>query len=152
MTSRALEYWYPRLAGLLAVIVYLLAFRRTPISEAWKEILNAAVTLASITVGFLITTAATLLSVQESNVVIRRARRAGAYRDLVEYIISGARWNFAAALLSAAGMLLDLAHPRGWYPYGFAIWIGVAVVAALTITRIFKLLIAILRMNADPDL
>ncbi len=150
--SRPIEYWYPRLAGLLVAILYFLLLRKLPLSPAWKDVFNATITLTSITVGFLITTAATLLGIQDSNAVIRRARRAGAYQDLVEYVISGAKWNFAAGVSSIAALLIDLTQDRFWHPYAFAVWVGVVVVAALTITRIFKLLIAILRLNADPDL
>lgn len=149
MTRRAWEWWSPRIIGLGCGIAYLVLFRKLPLSPGLKDVFSAVLTVASITVGFLITAAGTLLAVQGDHPILRTARQAGAYRLLIEYIISAARWNFTTAVVSATALVVDWQHPSKGLIYGIAAWIVVIAVALLTVVRVFKLLAEVLRASSS---
>lgn len=147
--SRVWEWWYPRIGGIFFASTYVAAFRSSPVPESMHDVFTGVLTVTSITLGFLITAASTLLTIQDSNWLVKRGREAGAYRLLVEYIVSAARWNFSCAVLSAIAISADLKHPVGFYPYAFSGWLGSAAVAALSVIRVFSILAVIMRTNAD---
>jgi sugar (pentulose or hexulose) kinase len=149
--SRICEWWGPRALGVSCGAIYWVLFRKTPVAPAFKDVLSATLTVGAITVGFLITAAGTLLAVQSDNRTLRLARDAGAYRLLVEYIISAARWNFLATVLSAAGLILDWQHFEPEYTYGITVWIIAIAVALLSVMRVFSPLAELLRANSSRD-
>lgn len=150
---RGLEYSYPFVGGFAIFVVCLILFLRAGVSADIRDMFGAALTVESITVGFLINASCTLLTIQESNWIIRRARKVGAYRLLVDYLISGAVWNFLAAVSSAAAYLLQLQKSVAWWQItALSAWCGLITVATLTIIRVFQILTVIMRANADPEI
>jgi hypothetical protein len=145
------EWWGPRMIGFACGLVYLIFFREISIPQSIKEIFTSVLTITSITVGFLITAAGTLLGIQDNNRFLRLARDAGAYRLLIEYIISAARWNFIAAILSAGALLLDWRQPSRLLSDSLALWLFVMVTALMAIVRVFRILEEVLRTNAAPE-
>ena len=147
--SRSGEQAYPVLSGLAIAAVSCLMMWRLGVPDRFRDLLGAALTVASITTGFLITASCTLLSSHESNWMMQRAKGGRAYRDLIEYIISAARWNFIAACASAIGLLVSPDSPAPWHSLPASLFIAVVVTAVLTTIRVFQILAVILRHTAD---
>ena len=126
-------------------------FRHVRLPATMKDVSNGALTVASITTGFLIATLSTLFALQRSDRTFRLARQMGGYRLLVEYLISGSRWNFAAAVLSVFALFFDLQWNPSWLPYAFAVWLLVVSIAVCTIIRVSTILALVLRAVSSPE-
>ena len=140
------ERHYPWVAGLCIAGVWF--FRSSTIPPGTKDLLTSFLNVSAIIVGFLVTSASILLSL-DGKWIIQRSKEAGAYRMLVGYLVSATRWWMALALLSAVGIAFVPPSPLpNWLkPYvvgSFSLWIFVAATASGAAFRVFKIFTSIL--------
>ncbi len=95
------ERLLPWLSLLGAGALYYWYLRRIVSADLLKELLPAALNAASISVGFLISGKAILLSIANSRIV-RTLRQNKSFSRLIGYFISATWWSAAVALLSIA--------------------------------------------------
>jgi hypothetical protein len=135
------ERSYPLVVGIASGAIYLTApaLRNHQLPDTLTGLLSAMVSVAGIAVGFLATAKSILVSIDDKE-IIRKLKKVGYYKRIIGYLRSAIRWSFALAVLSAAGMLIDLkGNWEPWKAVCFAIWLGVTVTAALSYYRVIGL-------------
>lgn len=131
------ERAYPYLAGALAALAWWLS---APEFHADKsDVLSASLTVGSILTGFLATSKAILLSLNDA-AIMKELRGSGYIKDLVSYLAQAILFSFAYAIVSLVGFFLN-----GSEAYWIA-WAGVGVIAALTFIRVVWIQLRILSL------
>jgi hypothetical protein len=138
------------LSGLIAAIGYLSLSRWISIPTGVHDLFSAAVNIAAIGVGFLLTANSILVSADEKWIV-QRAKEAGAYQLLVGYLLGATRWCLAAAILSAVAMLYDPKWDLRWYPVALSVWIYIAIGAAAALVRVLNIFAQVLLALGEED-
>ncbi len=141
------------LPWILAVVCSLLAWRfrvDLPAVGRLHDLFGSVITLAGVAVGFLLTTKTILLSIGD-RWIIRRAKEAGAYSLLVEYLIDATKVCFAVAVITPLWLI---AGPDT-VPYGFDIflscWIGLVFAGISATYRVLRILFQVMRAVGDSD-
>ncbi len=144
--SLLVERNLPWFSGFLAGLAYLL-FRSQPLQEQLRDVFSAVVGVAGIGVTLLITAQSILFS-SDDKWIIQRAKEAGAYRMLVDYLASAVRWSLVLAVFTAVALAFDLKWNLWWYPYAFAAWLWCAVTTVLATSRVARIFLTIFRSSA----
>jgi hypothetical protein len=144
--NSALEKWFPlSLSVLIAVAVFFIFYKYSlSLPTSMEDILTAATTLSSITVGFLAASQAVLLSINQEKVV-KNLKEAGVYRKLIGYLMDAIHWSFILALSSSIGLAIDFSKVQHWHTYAFSGWIFIVCTTFLSCYRILKLFNRVLR-------
>lgn len=137
------ERWYPFVAGLLTGIIFLIACRNCELPKSVKDLLTAALTIGSITIGFVATAKSILFSIEQKR-IIRILKDVSKFKVLVRYLMAAIHWSFAWAALSGLGLLIDFESPALWHTWIFSIWVWFTVTACLTYYRVIKMFSLIL--------
>lgn len=131
------ERIYPYLAGALAALAW---WMFTPEFHAEKsDVLSASLTVGSILTGFLATSKAILLSLNDSS-IMQELKRSGYIKDLVSYLAQAILCSFGYAVVSLVGFFLN-----GCEAY-WIVWAGIGVLAALTFIRVVWIQLRILSL------
>lgn len=131
------ERVYPYLAGALAALAWWIF---TPEFHADKsDVLSASLTIGSILTGFLATSKAILLSLNDTK-IMQDLRRSKYIKDLVSYLAQAILFSFGYAVVSLVGFFLN-GSPVYW-----VVWIATGVVAALTFIRVVWIQLLILSL------
>jgi hypothetical protein len=123
------------LSGLIAALVYAALHQRWSLPTGIHDAFAAAVNIAAIGVGFLLTANSILVSADDKT-IIRLAKEAGVYKVLVRYMLSATYWCLMAAILSVIGLLYDPAWRLPWYPSALAMWMFFASGATASLFRV----------------
>lgn len=137
------ERAYPLVAGILSGVIFLVACRDIVLPKSTKDLLTAALTIGSITIGFVATAKSILFSIEQKQ-IIRILKDAGKFKVLVQYLMAAVHWSFAWAALSGLGLLIDFETPALWHTWIFSIWIWFTMTACLTYYRVIKMFSLIL--------
>lgn len=125
-----IERLYPTVFGLASAVLYLLFLRTERLPEATKDLFNAAITVAAITVGFLVTAQSILLD-RDDGTIAKQLKAIGAWSSLLGYFRSATWLAFLAAGFSAVLLfLVDPKNPARWHPWIFAVWVFLVALAA----------------------
>jgi len=138
------EKSYPLIGGAAVGGIYAAVSRLGCPPASAKDLLAAMVTVSAISVGFLATAKAILISLDDRP-IIRELKETGHYKHVVTYLLRAVHVSFALAVLSAIGLLFDWKQPKWWYGWLFAIWVGFAVVTALACYRVITIFGKVLR-------
>lgn len=131
------ERLYPYLAGAVAALAWWVF---TPEFHADKsDVLSASLTVGSILTGFLATSKAILLSLNDTP-IMRDLRRSNYIADLVSYLAQAILFSFGYAVISLVGFFLN-GSPAYW-----VVWTAMGVVAALTFVRVVWIQLKILAL------
>ncbi len=122
------------LAGLVAAAAYA-SFQGKSLPTGLHDLFNAAVNIAAIGVGFLLTASSILVSADDRKIV-QAAKQIGAYRLLVKYMLAATYWCLVTAVVSAVALLFDPQWRLVWYPMAFTGWLFFAVAAAAALLRV----------------
>lgn len=132
-----LERVYPYLTGALAALAW---WMFTPEFHADKaEVLSASLTVGSILTGFLATSKAILLSLNDTP-IMQELRSSKYINDLVSYLAQAILFSFAYAVVSLVGFFLN-----GCEAFWVA-WTAIGVIAALTFIRVVMIQLRILAL------
>ncbi len=124
--------WIPSLVGSL---LYFILKKHVVLSPGIHDLFSAWVNIGAIAVGFLLT-ANSILVGSGDRWIARRAKEAGVYKILTEYMLNATWWSLSAAILSAVGLLFDVRWNLGWYPYAISAWIFVATGSVISFLRV----------------
>jgi hypothetical protein len=130
-----LEKSAPFLSGTVAALLYVALHARRPLPSGIHDVFAAAVNIAAIGVGFLLTANSILVSADDK-VIIRLAKEAGVYEALVRYMLSATSWCLTVAILSAVGLLFDPSWHLPWYTAALAVWLFLAIGATASLFRV----------------
>lgn len=132
------ERFYPYLVGVIAALAW---WAVAPEFHAEKsDVLSASLTVGAILTGFLATSKAIMLSMNDAP-IMRELRESGYIKDLVSYLAQAILFSFFYAIVSLVGFFLN-----GSEAY-WVIWTGAGVVAALTFVRVVWIQLRILSLE-----
>lgn len=132
------ERFYPYVAGVSAGLLW---WTFTPVFEAGStEVLSASLTIGSILTGFLATSKAILLGLNEAR-IMNDLRRSGYIDDLVSYLAQAIFFSFSYAVVSLVGYFVNR------MPIYWVMWVAIGVISALTFVRVVFIQLKILHSN-----
>lgn len=141
------EQWYPLVGGAaVGVAVYFLVDLPAAAPKI-EPLTTTLISVASISVGFLGTALAVLLSTPETK-YIRQLKDSSAWGRLVDFVTSALHWTLVFALLSIGFLFIDLKTPDLWKQLALAAWSFVGATAALSSYRSIGLFALLLREDA----
>ena len=139
------EQWYPTV---VAVVVAFIAYFCIDLDriEGFRDLLQTAVNLSAITVGFLATSKSILLMVEKKKVV-EALKSDNQWRLLIDYMMCAIYSAFILAFVSAALLLVKFKEPENWHHAATSVWVFFLVLAVMTAFRIIRFFAWILKMD-----
>lgn len=143
MTKKQWEASYP-LVGACAIAIVSVAFPFDPRSKG--ALLASAVTVVTVTVGFLAAIATILLTIRSK--ALEFMKRVGKFGGVLDFIWASARWS-AVFLLASAIVYFLPDKISGWYGRGLSgIWSFLGTLALLMIYRAMDISLMLLASAA----
>jgi hypothetical protein len=152
--ERLFERWYPFCGGAIVGLLYFFVptLNSYVFPETTPQLLSAVVSVGGISLGFLMTAKAILISVDDRP-FIQRIKEARLYKRIIRYMRSAIFWSFALTLLSAVALIFDYKGHTTWdapHVWATAIWFAIATAAILSYIRVSRIWYAILDMLDAP--
>jgi hypothetical protein len=145
-----LERYYPVIISLaLTFFVCYIDFNLGKVAN-YKEIMSSAISLGSIAVGFL-AAAITLMPSLSNNELVKNLKAMGAYKKLLEYIISAIFGLFTVSLLSIIALFLSSSTASKFNMIFYHFWIFVASFAILSTYRVIRNFLKFLVLTQSDD-
>ncbi len=146
MTGKSIDKFYPIVVGAIPAFAYLglfVFFPKMGLLKGFRDLFLAAVTINCLSVGFLATAKATLISIHDSRIV-KWMKEAGSYESTVNYFMDATHLSVASAMWSSLLLLVDFNDPLRYILAGIAIWLYLTSAAMLSMYRIVRLFAKIL--------
>lgn len=140
----AVEKYYPLVMGILTAGLSAGYLPHNIQERILRELLNPAINISAIIVGFLATAKSILVSIQDKS-IIRKLKTAKLYETTIDYMATGIRASFALALISGLSILIDPKTAAWWLPHVIGIWVGTTVFTMASVYRVIEILTKILR-------
>jgi|GEM_PF-5450374 len=126
------ERFYPLLLALGIAFFNSLFVHRYPLSDFAKDLFNATLNLASITVGFLAASMSILFSI-EQKYMVQQLKQSKLYNKLINYFLDAITWSFIVVVLDILGLTINF-KTTDWWEYWFFIGWTLSVSTALAST------------------
>lgn len=144
----AFERAWPYLVAILATTLYLIFGVRRPLVSGTKDVLATSVGFAGAISGFLFAAAAILVTVSNSW-FMRRAKEAGLYTRLIQYLFTAVAWCLVVAVLGCILSYFDVSWRLFWYPYAAGAWIFSASLAMSCLIRALRIFVQLMKYIAN---
>jgi len=131
------------IGALTLAFVYWKHLRDFSAERDLKDLVQAALNVAAIGVGFLISSKAILLSISRSKVV-REIQKSGHFVTLIGYFLGATWWSAFAAITSASLLWMDLSASNPSRQLPVLVWIffcGGALGATVRVVHLFGKLV-----------
>lgn len=138
------EKFYPLIGAIFASFGTFFFMPGFLIEHIIQNLMNPALTISAIAIGFLATTK-TLLATIEDKDIIKKLKDVGYYIILLEYIMAAVKASFITAILSAIGIVVADFENLPWLKYGLALWVGSATYTGLSFYRVIQIISSILK-------
>lgn len=138
------ERYYPVVLGLIGPAAYLLFFRDDTLPLTLPSLFTAAISLASIGVGFFAVAKTTVVQLEDKRPLIKKLRQADRYDTFLDYMSWSIHLSFLLAVLSAGALLLDFTTLHWFDRVAFSLWLYVGIVAGLSYFRVVRVLNVVL--------
>lgn len=142
----ALEKFGPIGVGLLIGGLMTFWWPQLSLPKNLTELLSSTIDLSAVGVGFLGTIWAILVSI-EDRPAMRFLKEVGRGPVLSAHLVGAIRWMFALAVLSLAGLVIDLGDRQYWHRYLVGAWSCSITTATLSLVRITQIFMAVLRFD-----
>lgn len=149
MKINKLDQYYPLICGSILAFSYLCIFSLYPrfsLTDRFRELFIAAITINAIAVGFLATAKATLLSIHDSKVIIWM-KDSGVYEITIKHFMDAVKLSMLCSVLSMLLLLIDFKNPVKYVLWGIAVWIFLVTYAMLALYRIINIFSKILQKS-----
>lgn len=146
MKENSFEKYYPLVGGALCAFVYLGIFNLYPkfaLAKGFRDIFIAAITINAISIGFLATAKAILISIHSSDIV-KWMKETGAYDTTIKYFMSPLILSMLCAIWSMFLLLIDFGNPIKYIVLCIALWIWILMSSMLAMYRIIHIFSKIL--------
>jgi hypothetical protein len=144
MSSARFERLYPYIAATALAAAFAVFQHRYPGSlKNIRELFSAAMNVAGIAVGFLITSKALLFSIIES-APVRAQKQAGTWSTFVGYILDAIKLSFGVALLSGALIVFEIPVPSQLATTVLTVWFWLVAAAVMCVYRVVRTISAML--------
>jgi hypothetical protein len=140
------DNYYPILGGAIAAFIYLGVFEFYPhiaLLKGFRDIFISTTTINAISVGFLATAKATLISIHNSK-IIRWMKDTKTYEITISYFMDAVNLSILCAMWSLLLLLIDFNNPIKYILLGIAIWVFLVTSAMLAMYRIIRVFSKIL--------
>jgi len=147
MIESKIDKYYPLVGGALFALAYLGLFFLYPkfaIAKGFRDIFISAITINAISIGFLATAKAILISIQKSRIV-KWMKETGTYETTIQYFMDALSLSMMSAILSMLLLLIDFNNPVKYILFGIAVWVFLFIYSLLSMYRIIDLFSKILR-------
>lgn len=144
------ERYYPFVLALIAPILVCYFDILPKDIVNYKDILNSTISIGSIAVGFL-AAAVTLLPSLGSNRLVQVLKQMGAYRKLLQYLITAIIGLFITALLSVVGLFIDPQKYETINHFFLIVWSYMFFFAVLASIRVIQNFLKFLLLTQDDD-
>lgn len=144
---KIIEQYYPMSVGLISGIIVCNVMSKELITDNFKDLLLSTITICSIVVGFITTSKAILISI-DNKPIINKIKSIDKYSLLIDYFMSAIRFNFIVVIYSGILIFWDISK-SAYSVLFFAIWIGLIITTGLACYRVIGLFSKILKMNVD---
>jgi hypothetical protein len=144
--SERTERHFPVVLGAAAGIAFFVTRHGHGLPAHWPDLLAAAISVASIAVGFFAAgKAGVVSSAGDPGSLVGQLQEAGLYQLFLSYIDAAINWSFVVAGLSAGLLLVNFDSKSTTHAVLFALWVCVAVLAGATYYRAVRVLGALER-------
>jgi hypothetical protein len=130
--------------SIAGAVVYLLFFRKHPFPGTLPSLFAAAISIASIAVGFFATAKTAVVQLEPTRPLIQKLRQADRYDVFLKYMSSAIHVSFALAVVSAGALLINFSKLTWQHRLFFAAWLLIALFAAFSYFRVVRVLNVIL--------
>jgi hypothetical protein len=141
------DQYYPLIGGVIIAFVYLVLFSFFPkftISKGFRDIFIAAITINAISIGFLATAKAILISINQSKIV-KWMKETGTYNTIIKYFMDALVLSMLCAVWSMFLLLIDFSNPVKYILFCIATWVFLFTASMLSMYRIVAIFSKILR-------
>lgn len=143
-----LESAYPLALSFIGTCVWIAAFRTRYTALDTGALFQTAITVASITIGFLTTAKSVLVSTNSK--LLSDMRRQGSYEKFVRYITRASMASFYLVAISAACLCMGWSQVDRWHTIFFVAWFFGVLYAGLTSFRSVNLFCLFIELDARP--
>lgn len=147
MTSDRVDKYYPVICSAVIAFAYLGLFAAYPkfaLQKGFRDIFIATITVNAISVGFLATAKATLLSIHSSKVV-RWMKDSGTYETTIIYFMDAVNISIVCAIWSMVVLLIDFNDPVKYILFCIDVWLFLVAYSLMTMYRVIRVFSKILR-------
>lgn len=151
MSGTLTERWersYPAALAVASTAVWWFCFRGRYATLDAPAIFQTALTVTSITIGFLATAKSILLT--SNSALLRRLRKQGSFHTFARYLARASMYSFVSLAFSAGGMLMHWrSRPDTLHTIVFAMWFFWAALAGTTAFRSVHLFCKFVELDAQ---
>ncbi|WP_448266397.1 hypothetical protein [Nostoc sp. DSM 114159] len=145
------EKFYPIVLGFfLAILVYVL-LQGKALPSVLKDVFSAAITISSISIGFLATAMSILFTIGNSY-ILDKIKQNGAFNRLINYFMDAVKWCFIVAIFSFICLFFELKTMQGIQSAIFALWIFCSITSLLSSYRVIDVFADILKSTANTKI
>ena len=137
MTNK-LDKYYPFIGGAIFAFVYLGLFSICPkfaLSKGFRDIFISSITINAISIGFLATAKAILISIHNSKIV-KWMKETGTYEVTIKYFMDALSLSMFCAVWSMFLLLIDFNNPIKYIVFCIAEWVFLFISSMLAMYRI----------------
>lgn len=116
-----LERFYPLFMAIGVAFVNYVFVQSYPLSDFAKDLFNATLNLAGITVGFLAASMSILFSM-EQKYMVQQLKQASIYKKLINYFIDAITWSFIVIIIDILGLTINFKISELWKYLFFVLW------------------------------
>ncbi len=139
------EETYPVVTGGVVSIVCAIFGCDYRFPSSLCNLFSAAITISAIAIGFIATSKAILLSIDNRRVVKFIKGVEGLYAMLIDYMMSSIHLCFISAIISAIGLLIDIKTQPSWLLIFFPFWLFFGITSLLACYRVIHIFTKILK-------
>ena len=143
------EQYYPVTFGAIASFAYLLVFLLYPsfsLTNRFRDIFIASITINAISAGFLAAAEATVISINNSKVIVWM-KDSGVYEKTITYFKDAVVLSIACAVFSMLLLLIDFNNPVKYILWGISTWVFGFAYSMLAMYRVINIFSKVIKKS-----
>ena len=141
------DNYYPLIGGAIIALAYIglfIVYPKFALTKGFRDIFISAITINAISIGFLATAKAILISIHDSKVV-KWMKDTGSYDTTIQYFMEALVLSMLCALWSMLLLLIDFTDPIKYIVFCIALWAFLFIWSMLSMYRIISIFSKVLR-------
>lgn len=140
------ERFYPLCVAAGIALVNYVFVQNYPLTDFAKDLFNATLNLASITVGFLAASMSILFSI-EKKYIVQQLKQANIYKKLINYFIDAITWSFMVVIIDILGLTINFKISESWKHLFFIFWIFSVATSIASAHRVISVFANLLKSD-----
>jgi hypothetical protein len=149
MKGNKIEQYYPVVCGAIAGFAYLglfLLYPKFSLTNRFRELFVASITINAISAGFLAAAEATIISINNSKVIVWM-KDTGVYETTITHFKDAVVLSLSCAVLSMLLLLIDFNNPVKYIIWGISTWFFGFTYSVLAMYRIINIFSKVLQKS-----